>query len=554
MHHWAVSSADRFAAASVALREGRWEDARSLFELSLEERETPEALEGIAEACWWLCDAAASVRHRERAWVKCREGGDVLRAGRAAVDLSIAYLVNLGNESAARGWLGRAQRVLRDADPNPLQGWLWLMQGYMSVDPALARDLTVRALEFAQTSGDLDLELVALSDLGLALVAGGRVDEGMAMLDEAMAGTLGGEYRRLDTVVFASCSMLAACHLAGDLDRAIQWCRVADDFMSTFGCPFLYARCRTHYGGVLMASGHWPEAELQLQAALEMSEDAGPGPRMDALAQLADLRLRQGRLEEGEALLALMDETRDVTLAAAAARMARGEPAVATGFLQRRAKLLGERHIEAAATLAMLVEAHLGNGDVSSAREAAGRLRVAAEAQDRGPARALAVLAAARIAAAESRPAEAIDDLEGALQLLAALDLPLETARVRLELARLISELRPQLAVTEATQAFATFEQLGAAADANAAAALLRELGAPARTGPKKLGVLTGREQEVLHLVAIGLSNPEIAQRLYISRKTASNHVSNILAKLGLRNRAEVVAYAAQHPAAPQAS
>ena len=40
------------------------------------------------------------------------------------------------------------------------------------------------------------------------------------MLDEAMAGTLGGEYRRLDTVVFASCSMLAACHLAGDLDRA----------------------------------------------------------------------------------------------------------------------------------------------------------------------------------------------------------------------------------------------------------------------------------------------------------------------------------------------
>lgn len=359
-----------------------------------------------------------------------------------------------------------------------------------------------------------------------------------------MAGTLGGEYRRLDTVVFASCTMLAACQLAGDLDRANKWCRVADEFMNTFGCPFLYARCRTHYGGVLLAAGQWLEAEDQLQAALQMSENAGPGPRMDALAQLADLRLRQGRLEEAEALLALMDDTRDVTLAAAAVRMARGEPAVAARILERRAKLLGERHIEAAATLAMLVEAHLGDGDLASARDVAERLGVVAGEQDRGPAQALAVLASARIAAVESRTEEAIDDLETALRRFARLDRPLDTARVRLELARLLGEPRRQLAAAEATQALATFEQLGAAADANAAAALLRELGAPARTGPKNLDVLTEREQEVLGLVAVGLSNPEIAQRLYISRKTASNHVSNILAKLGLRNRAELVVYA----------
>jgi DNA-binding CsgD family transcriptional regulator len=547
---------DRFAAGSTALRDGRWQDARAEFEAALAQEETGEALEGAADACWWLCDGPASVRYRERAWVKFRQAGEVLRAGRAAVDLCIVDLVNLGNDAAARGWLGRAERVLRDADPNPLQGWLWLMQGYTSPDAATTRRLTTRALEYAQTSGDIDLELVALSDLGLALVVGGQLDEGLAMLDEALAGTLSGEYRRLDTVVFASCSMLAACHLAGDLDRANKWCRVADDFMRTYGCPFLYARCRTHYGGVLVAAGRWIEAEGQLQAALQMSEDAGPGPRMDALAQLADLRLRQGRLEEAEALLSLMDDTRDVTLAAAAVRIARGEPAVAAGILERRAKLLGERHIEAAATLAMLVDAHLGDHDLASARDVAARLRGVADAQDRGPAQALAVLASARIAAAESRTEEAIDDLERALQRLAVLDRPLDTARVRLELARLIAEPRQKLAVAEATQALATFEQLGAAADANAAAALLRELGAPARTGPRSLDVITEREQDVLRLVAAGLSNPEIAQRLYISRKTASNHVSNILTKLGLRNRAELVAYAAkqqQSPSAPPA-
>ena len=89
-----------------------------------------------------------------------------------------------------------------------------------------------------------------------------------------------------------------------------------------------------------------------------------------------------------------------------------------------------------------------------------------------------------------------------------------------------------------------TFERLGAPRDADAAAAVLRELGAPARAFPKGHGPLTKRETEVLSLLAEGCSNAEIAQRLYISRRTAEHHVARILAKLGLRNRAEVAAYA----------
>jgi DNA-binding NarL/FixJ family response regulator len=55
---------------------------------------------------------------------------------------------------------------------------------------------------------------------------------------------------------------------------------------------------------------------------------------------------------------------------------------------------------------------------------------------------------------------------------------------------------------------------------------------------------LTAREREVLELVAAGRSNGQIAQELFISRKTASVHVSNILAKLGVSTRLEAAAVA----------
>lgn len=534
---------EHITTALAALAAGRWEDARQGFEAALAQGETPAALEGLGRALWWLCEARESARHGERAFALFRQAGDAVSACRVAIDLVVTYLFNLENAPAAHGWLGRAERVAEEVEHDPIHGWLSLMRGYLTADPQQSRELLQQALQCARELGDVDLQMVALADLGVQLVGEGDVEDGMAMLDEAMAGTMGGECSRLEAVVYNCCSMLAACDLAGDMERASQWCRVADEFMRRYTCPFLFARCRVHYGSLLVAKGQWARAEDELRAALRMAQDAGPAPRAEALARLAELRLRQGRREEAEELLAGCDESGHAARPAAQLRLAQGQPADAVALLQRRLAQLRARPAEAAPALALLVDAHVACGDLESADEAARRLDALVELHGGEEAAARSVLVSAHLLTARGRTVEAIARLEQALEMFSSIDLPFDTAQARLELARAVAEQRPAIAAIEARGALRGFEQIGATAYADQAASLLRSLGQRVAPAARSRDVLTSREQEVLRLVALGLSNPEIAERLFISRKTAAHHVSNILMKLGLRKRGELVAY-----------
>jgi DNA-binding CsgD family transcriptional regulator len=136
---------------------------------------------------------------------------------------------------------------------------------------------------------------------------------------------------------------------------------------------------------------------------------------------------------------------------------------------------------------------------------------------------------------------------------------PLAYALLRLAETHIAAGER-QRAAQAVRQAQAIAERIGAEPIADEAAALARRArltphpGAAAQNGQGSAAEapadelarfgLTDREREVLLLVAAGRSNPEIAQALFISAKTASVHVSNILAKLGVGSRVEAAAVA----------
>ena len=150
-----------------ALAAGEWDDARGAFEQAVAAGDSPEALDGLGRALWWLRDERAVV-HRERAYAGFRRDGELARAARIALWLSREYSLAFDNDAASRGWLSRAERLLRDVAPGAEQGWLDLTRSESVPAPGLAASIASGSLDVALASGDTDSELRALAKLGLA--------------------------------------------------------------------------------------------------------------------------------------------------------------------------------------------------------------------------------------------------------------------------------------------------------------------------------------------------------------------------------------------------
>ncbi|HEY7429247.1 MAG TPA: LuxR C-terminal-related transcriptional regulator [Streptosporangiaceae bacterium] len=526
-----------------AMASGDWSGARDVFSAALDEAEIPEARLGLANACYWLGDLPGMMQALERAYAAARQRPDPVLAAAAALSLVGCHKQFVGNLAAARGWLARATRIVETEAPD-LRGELLGATAFVTDDPVESERLAREALAIGRAGGNADLELLAMTAVGGALMQQGRIAEGMALLDEAMAAALGGECGDQLTVAHASCMTMLVCSSHFDIERATQWLQAMERFIDRYGCPFLYAECRTHYGRVLFENGDWDAAERFLTEAISMSQGNTPASHALASGTLAELRLAQGRIEDAAHVLEGLEGRAEAVVAAATLHLVRNQPSEAATILRRRTDAVGSNRLDVAAVIELLGEAEIALGAGEAAAERARALVKLGVANDchliAAHGRRLLGQALAAAGATEAR-----GHLEAALTDFVQAGIPYRAAQTRLSLAELLRQADPAVAAAEARAALAVFEDLGAGRGADAAAALLRTLGVKAaRSGPRNIGRLTQREQEVLGLLGEGLSNPEIAERLFVSRKTVEHHVAHVLAKLGLRGRAEAAALA----------
>lgn len=547
---------DAVAEGWAELNRGQWKRAHTRFKAVLARDESPEALEGLAWAAWWLDDIPALFDARERAYRLYRQRGDHRGAARTAMWLGLDYVDMRGESAVARGWLRRAHRLLENEPHSLERAWLTAFDAHHALmtekNPVSAQKLAADAVSISETLGITDVEMLGRALEGLALVSQGKIRHGMRLLDEATAAASGGEVGDLQAVGLTCCYMIYACERIRDYPRAAQWCDRVKEFCRRWRLAMLFAVCRTQYAGVLIWRGDWAEAEAELSAAARELSAIRPALGLSATARLGELRRRQGRWDEAAQLFRQVETSTAALLWRGELALDQGDAGAAVDLAQRYLRRFApESRTERAPGFDVLVRALAARGDLEQARDALRHLESTARTVATEPLVAAACFDRGVVAARAGDHEKARTACEDAVDVFARCAAPFELGRARLELGRSLAALgRRDAAEHEVRVAEDALRRLGAAREADRAQALLGSLStastehrSAAHGGPG----LTGREFEVLRLVAQGLSDKAIAARLHLSEHTIHRHVSNILRKLDLPSRTAAATYAARH-------
>jgi ATP/maltotriose-dependent transcriptional regulator MalT len=332
-----------------------------------------------------------------------------------------------------------------------------------------------------------------------------------------------------------------------DYERAFEWCDRIAEFAERYGSRYMLAFCRAEYGAVHLWRGRWTDAEKMLQASIEDFSRSRPAMVGGPLVGLAELRRRQARAEEAAQLLAEAGPSAAAQLCLARLALDRGESRRAIELVERmlRQSAAG-RKLERAPALELLVRARVARGELDEASRALEALREIAGLVETGPLRATAELAEGLLEAARGEHERARTRLEDAVDRFERSEAPFEASMARTELATSLAALgRTEAASQEATTARDRLLELGARAEAERARRVIEGSIRRDDDGTVPPGV-TRREREVWALLAEGLTNRQIAERLVVSEHTVHRHVTNLLRKLDLPSRTAAAARAAR--------
>jgi ATP/maltotriose-dependent transcriptional regulator MalT len=482
----------------------------------------------------------------ERAHQAYLDHNDVSHAVRCAFWIGIT-LVSRGELGPGGGWLGRAQRLLESEPADSVERGYLLMPRVFQLeaagDFAGAAAVAADAVAIAERFGDADALALAGHTRGKMLIKSGRVKEGLALLDESMVAVTAGELSP-DVTGIVYCSVILALQEVYEVRRArewtaalTRWCKGQPDLLAFTG------RCLVHRAEILQLEGSWPDALEEAQKArARFLETTNEGRVGFALYREAELHRLLGQFDTAEQ--AYREASRygwDPQPGLAQLRLAQGRADTALSTIRR---VLGEATdpLRRAALLPAQVEIALAVGGLEEAHSACRELEEIAARYESVMLGAIVCYARGAVHLAEGEARAALGALREATVAWQQLGAPYDLARTRTLVALACRDLGDEETATlELEAARAAFERLGAAPDLARVGQLTGSSSRPDTHG------LTGRELEVLRLVASGKSNREIAAALVISEHTVARHVQNIFAKVNVSSRAAAGAFAFEH-------
>ncbi len=469
--------------ARAAVDEHRWQAAVELFAVADEAGLlTPDDLDLLGNAEWWTGSMTRSIAAEERAYAGHTAAGDTRRAARTALSLVTEYSHRLEG-SVASGWLRRAERLLEGTPESREHGLLERARrnaAYGRGELEAALEHSSRVFEIGNRLGDRDLIGLGMQDQGRVLIELGRVEEGMALLEEAMVAAVGDELSpRAAAIVY--CNATIICEDVADYRRAADFAEAAERWCDRQHIAGFPGMCRVRRAEIIRLTGDWKKAESEARLACEELRDFSIAYAGEGFYQIGEIRLRLGDFAAAAKSFAEAHELgRDPQPGLAMLHLAQGRTDAARSLLSESLGNPIATPLERAHLLPAQVEVSVAAGDVDQARAAADEMSRLADTYGTHALRASAADATGRASLAAGDIDAAVASFRQSWRIWQELSAPYETARARASLGRaLIAGGRTDAAAQELRSAIAVFERLGAEPDLKAAHGELERIEGP---------------------------------------------------------------------------